>query len=231
MLWKAGEKSIVIEKIPWPLSRLYDRFPNRIFASWFKVIADEIESRGISGNILDIGTGPGRLPIEIARRIKDARLFGLDLSDDMIAIARGNAAREGVGGRVEFKVANACATGFESNFLDLIVSTETLHHIPKPVDAFNEIYRVLKPGGQAWIFDGRSDATMEEYDQTARMLGIDALPLPMRLVKRFWAHGHTGLKTAEYFSGKIARAISESLFTKADIRTEGAFIRIELKKP
>jgi ubiquinone/menaquinone biosynthesis C-methylase UbiE len=219
------------EKIPWPFTRLYDRYPNRIFTKWFQNIAADIRDRGISGNILDIGTGPGRLPIEIAKQVKDAHLFGIDLSKDMIKIAGENTDREGVGDRVEFRTKNAYDTGFESDSIDMVVSTETLHHLSKPLVAFNEIYRVLKPGGEAWLFDGRKDASRAEYEETARMLGIDDLPLPFRFFKAMWPRAHVGYKTDVFISGKIGKAIEASPFKKAEFIKEGAYIRIELKKP
>ncbi|MDD5312226.1 MAG: class I SAM-dependent methyltransferase [Dehalococcoidia bacterium] len=218
------------EKIPWPFTRLYDRGPNRFFTRWFQRIASDVRERGITGNILDIGTGPGRLPIEIAKQVKDARLFGVDLSQDMIKIARENAGMEGIGDRVEFRMASAYATGFESGSMDLVVSTETLHHLAKPLAAFNEIYRILKPGGQAWLFDGRKDASKAEYEETARMLGIVDLPLPYRFFKTMWPRAHTGYKTEVYTTGKLGKAIETSPFKKAKYIKQGAYIRIELKK-
>jgi len=218
------------EKIPWPFTRLYDRGPNRFFVKWFQRIAADVRDRGITSSILDIGTGPGRLPIEIAKQVKDARLFGVDLSGDMIRIAGENADMEGIGDRVEFRVASAYVTGFESASLDLVVSTETLHHLAKPLVAFNEIYRILKPGGEAWLFDGRKDASQAEYEETARMLGIADLPLPYRFFKTMWPRAHTGYKTSVYTTGKIDKAIEASLFKKALFIKEGAHIRIELKK-
>jgi ubiquinone/menaquinone biosynthesis C-methylase UbiE len=92
------------EKIPWPFTRFYDRYPNRIFAKWFQRIAAHIKDRAISGNILDIGTGPGQLPIEIAKQVENVKVLGVDLSQDMIKIARRNADKAEVGDRVEFKV-------------------------------------------------------------------------------------------------------------------------------
>jgi len=161
------------EKIPWPFTRFYDRYPNRIFVKWFQRIAAEIKDRAMSGTIIDIGTGPGRLPIEIAKQVEKVKVFGIDLSQDMIKIAKRNADREGVGDKVEFRVGSAYDTGFDNNSIDLVVSTGTIHHLSEPLNAFNEIYRILKRGGQAWLFDGRKDVTRAEFEETVRRLGIE----------------------------------------------------------
>ncbi|MCJ7515147.1 MAG: class I SAM-dependent methyltransferase [Dehalococcoidia bacterium] len=219
------------EKIPWPFSRLYDRYPNRIFVKWFQLIAADVKNKAISGNIVDIGTGPGRLPVEIAKQAEKARVFGVDMSEDMIRIATKNAEKAGVGDRVEFRVRTAYDTGFENNSIDLVVSTGTLHHLSQPLNAFNEIYRILKRGGEAWLFDGRKDVTRAEFEETVRSLGIEKdIPLPIPVIERLWSKIHVGYKTEVYYSGKIGKAIKQSLFEKYNITTEGAFIRIELRK-
>jgi ubiquinone/menaquinone biosynthesis C-methylase UbiE len=219
------------EKIPWPFTRLYDRYPNRIFAKWFKRIAASIKDRAISGNILDIGTGPGRLPIEIAKQVKNVKLFGIDLSEDMVKIANRNADRDGVRDRIEFKARSAYDTGFENDSIDLVVSTGTIHHLSQPLVAFNEIYRILKRGGEAWLFDGRKDVTRAEFEETVRSLGIEEdIPMPLQIIERIWPRIHVGYKTEVFYSGKIGKAIKESLFEKYAITAEGAFIRIELRK-
>ena len=219
------------ERIPWPFSRLYNRYPNRIFTKWFRLIADNIKDRQICGVILDIGTGPGRLPIEVAKQVVDAQVVGIDLSGDMVKIAKRHAEKAGLSDRVKFKVASAYNTGFEDNSIDLVVSTGMIHHLNEPVRAFNEMFRILKPGGEAWLFDGRKDVTRAEFEQTVRSLGVESdLPIPLWVIARVWPHWHIGCKTEVYVSGMIGIALKESLFKDYSVNNEGAYIRIVLKK-
>ena len=219
------------EKIPWPFSRLYDRYPNRIFVKWFNRIAVNIKDRKISGNILDIGTGPGRLPIEIVKQVDNVQVVGIDISEDMVRIAKKNAEEAGLGDRVKFKVGSAYDTGFEDYSTDLVISTGLIHHLKEPVNAFNEIYRILKRGGEAWMYDGRKDATKAEFEETVRSLGIkEDLPLPLWFIETIWPCMHIGYKTNIYISSKIGKALNESLFKSYDVKKEGAYIRIMLKK-
>jgi len=60
-------------EIPWPFSNFYDRYVNRYLVNWFKQIAEDVSTSLGSGIVLDVGTGPGRLPIEIARRSPEIR--------------------------------------------------------------------------------------------------------------------------------------------------------------
>lgn len=219
------------EKIPWPFSRLYDRFPNRIFVKWFRLIAEDIKAREMSGIVVDIGTGPGRLPIEIAKQPVNVEVVGIDISEDMVKIAKRNAERAGITDKLKFKVASVYDTGFADESIDLVTSTGMIHHIREPVRAFNEIYRILKRGGEAWIYDGRKDATKTEFEETVRRLGIQRdLPLPLWIIERMWPHWHVGCKTDTYITGKIGKALKESRFTSSDIKNEGAYVKITLKK-
>jgi len=169
------------------------------------------------------------LPIEIAKQVKKARLFGIDLSKDMIKLARKNAEMAGVADRIEFSVATASDTGLKANSMDLVLSTNTLHHLADPVKAFNEIYRILKPGAEAWVFDGRRDATRAEFLETVRKLDL-ADDIPVSIISRLWPLIHVGSKTEAYYSGKIGIAIKQSSFKKAEITPEGTFMRLRLKK-
>ncbi len=221
----------MVEGIPWPFSRLYDRYVNRIFVNWFRRIAQEIMCREISGTILDIGTGPGRLPIEIAKQVANVKVFGIDVSEDMIRIAKRNAEKEGVADKVEFKVGSVYNTGFEDNSVNLVLSTGLIHHLKEPSKAFDEVYRILKCGGEAWMYDGRKDATKAELEETIRSWGIEeSLLLPLWIMERIWPYMHIGYKTDVYTSGKVGKAIKESMFKNYDLKMEGAYVRITLKK-
>ena len=219
------------EEIPWPFSRFYDRFANRTFIKWFKHIAENVKDRQISGVILDIGTGPGRLPIEIAKQVPNAEVIGIDLSEDMVRIANRNAEKEGLSTRVKFKVGSAYATGFLDDSIDLVTSTGVIHHLKEPISAFNEIHRILKKEAEAWIYDGRKDVIKTEFEETVRNLGMEEdLPLPLWIIERIWPHLHAGFKTDVYISGKIGRALEKSSIESHELSSEGAYMRITLRK-
>jgi ubiquinone/menaquinone biosynthesis C-methylase UbiE len=219
------------EEILWPFSRFYDKYPDRIFVKWFQQIAKDIKDRQISGTIIDVGTGPGRLPLEIVKQVANVEVVGIDLSEDMMRIARKNAEEEGLTERVRFKVGSAYDTGFGDCSVDLVISTGVIHHLREPINAFNEIHRILKRGREAWMYDGRKDATKIEVEETVRILEIEEdVPLPLWIITRIWPHLHVGYKTEVYVSGKIGMALKKSLFESYDVRIEGAYVRLTLKR-
>jgi ubiquinone/menaquinone biosynthesis C-methylase UbiE len=109
----------------------------------------------LKGWLLDLGTGPGCIPIKIAQRSPELRVVGLDRSWPMIQGARRAAAREKLDGRAFFMLADAARLSFRSAFFDVVISNSLLHHLPQPVVVFNEMARVAKPEGLVLLRDLR----------------------------------------------------------------------------
>jgi ubiquinone/menaquinone biosynthesis C-methylase UbiE len=122
-----------------------------------KLVARRAASLMPSGEATDLGCGPGYLTIELARWAPDLHLTGVDLSDAMLTQAIATARLAGVAHQTDFRTADAAALPFPDASLDLVVSTLSLHHWDDPVPIFNEIARVLRPGGAFLIFDLRRD--------------------------------------------------------------------------
>jgi len=110
-----------------------------------------------AGAAADLGCGPGYLAIELARCAPGLHVTGVDLSDAMLTQAIANARLAGVAHQTDFRTADAAALPFPDASLDLVVSTLSLHHWDDPRPIFDEIARVLRPGGAFLLFDLRRD--------------------------------------------------------------------------
>ncbi len=143
----------IIERIPGPFASLYEKATRMVIVSYYGQVAEEIVSNLKAGMILDLGTGPGYLPIEIVKRSPSIRVIGIDLTRKLINMAKLNALKAGVADRLNFQVGNAVKLRFEDNSCDMVISTGMLHSLKNPVMVLRECYRVLKPGGEAWIYD------------------------------------------------------------------------------
>ncbi|MFZ0333943.1 MAG: class I SAM-dependent methyltransferase [Candidatus Acidiferrales bacterium] len=98
--------------------------------------------------ILDVGSGGGWLVRELASRVPQGRAVGMDLSDEMVERAR----RASFSVRnAEFIVGSVDAIPRESNSFDKVISVESSYYWPDPAAGIREIFRVLCPGGSAWI--------------------------------------------------------------------------------
>ena len=108
-----------------------------------------------SGRCLDIGCGAARLTIELAK-ITDLEVTGLDSSPDMIDVAREKVKEHHMDNQVKLVNASVQEMPFPDNYFDLIVSRGAMGFFTDKVRAFEEIYRVLKPGGRTYIGGGDS---------------------------------------------------------------------------
>jgi len=149
----ARHRKPAIEGIPRLLTTVYEKACRLVVESYYGPMAGRITARLSTGVILDLGTGPGYLPIEMARIAPNIRVVGVDLNLGLIRSARRNARQAGVSHRVRFETGHAAGLRFADRTFDRVCSTGMLHMVKDPAAVLRECCRVLKPGGEAWIFD------------------------------------------------------------------------------
>ncbi len=91
--------------------------------------------------LLDVGCGTGFL-LDLLVMQKAARYSGLDLSEEMIRVAKGKA----IPG-AEFVAGSADKLPYPDESFDIVACSQSFHHYPYPEKAMREAKRVLKPGG------------------------------------------------------------------------------------
>ena len=147
------KRIVIIESIPGPFASIYEKATRMVIESYYAHVAEEVVSNLKAGKILDLGTGPGYLPIQIVKRSPSIRVDGIDLGRMLINMARKNALKAGVADRLNFETGNAARLRFEDGSYDMVISTGMLHMLRDPIKMLRECYRVLKPGGEAWVYD------------------------------------------------------------------------------
>jgi SAM-dependent methyltransferase len=121
-------------------------FLDRLFAPIGKAVIDAADPRA-GERVLDIGCGAGATTFETAWRTgPEGRAVGVDVSPDLIELARRRAGEQGLEG-VEFQLADAQAEAFSSPF-DAIVSRFGVMFFTDPVAAFANLRQALKPEGR-----------------------------------------------------------------------------------
>ncbi|MGE5619108.1 MAG: class I SAM-dependent methyltransferase [Sphingomonadaceae bacterium] len=136
-----------------PSAAVYEWGARRFFGGLYDRIAREVATALPRGTALDVGCGPGLLDVRLAHLAPELYVTGVDLNPDMVERARANAAAAGVLGRVQFQVADVVDLPFPDERFDLVFSTFSLHHWADARRGLAEIYRVLKRGGSARIYD------------------------------------------------------------------------------
>jgi ubiquinone/menaquinone biosynthesis C-methylase UbiE len=185
-------------------------------------VAEEVCAKVSSGKILDIGTGPGYVPFEIAKRAPGLEITGIDLSSGMVEAASKNASELGFSNRVKFKVANAASLPFENGYFDCVISTLSLHHWAKPAEYIKEIHRVLKKNGQAYIYDIWKDTPKEIEEQVRKKYGWFLSFLFLTVVR---SHSSITLKEAEEILSSL-----EVNFTEKSTQKKGALLKLQFMK-
>jgi len=144
--------------LPLFAAKLYDNLTNiKGINKSFEEIAGFVGNILGQGNILDVGTGPGRLLVEISRQAPQLKLFGRYISKSMIDLAKQNLT---IVSDADLRVGNISLTDFQNDFFNCIVSTGSFYNWDNPVQGLNEIFRILKPGRSAFVFD-----TYQDYEK------------------------------------------------------------------
>ncbi|CRK55248.1 Phosphatidylethanolamine N-methyltransferase [Alloactinosynnema sp. L-07] len=162
------------------------------------------------GDVLEVAVGTG---LNLAVYPDDVTLTGIDLSEDMLAIARGRAA--GLGRPVTLLQGNAHALPFDDAAFDTVVCTFGLCAIPDIDAAVKEMRRVLRPGGRLVLVDHvRSSSPVARAVQ--RLLEVVTVPL-----------------AGEHFLRRPLHVVREAGFTVDDAQRFkiGIVERVSARKP
>ncbi len=114
-----------------------------------QAIADAV-GPGPYRRLIDLGTGAGRMLTLLGGRAKQA--LGLDLSHQMLNIARNHLIEAGLDG-IDVRHGDIFATGLADGFGDLVVVHRVLHFLSEPASAVAEAARLVAPGGRLLVVD------------------------------------------------------------------------------
>jgi len=161
-------------------------------------------------NVLEVAPGPGFFAIELAK-LGDFKITGLDISRTFVEIATENARNAGV--RIDFRLGNASAMPFADDSFDFICCSAAFKNFSEPVKALDEMYRVLRPGGEAMVVDLRKDVSLGEIDVYVKQSGRSRIDAWMTS----WAFRCMLIKRA-YTKDEFRRMAEQSRFGTCQIQ-------------
>ena len=117
--------------------------------------------------VLDLGSGGGIDVLLSARRVgPSGHAYGVDMTDEMLALARGNAARAGAG-NVTFLKGQIEAVPLPDESVDVVISNCVVNLSTDKPAVLAEMFRVLVPGGRIGIADVVAEDHMSAADRAA----------------------------------------------------------------
>ncbi len=120
---------------------------NRIFVDDLLATGAELQE------VLDLGTGTARIPIELCRRTESARVMAVDLSADMLDVAKVNIEVAEQTQRIMLDLVDAKQLPYEQRRFSAVISNSIVHHVPRPETVLSEAVRVTAPDGLIFFRD------------------------------------------------------------------------------
>ena len=141
--------------------------------------------------VVDFGSGGGIDCFIAARAVGETgRVIGIDMTDDMIQLARSNAAKLGLD-YVEFHLAEMENTPLEDDSTDAIISNCVINLAPDKDPVFAEAFRILRPGGRLMVSD---------------LVKVEEIPLEEAEDTANWVSCLAGTEMKDMYLGRIADA-------------------------
>jgi ubiquinone/menaquinone biosynthesis C-methylase UbiE len=129
--------------------------------------------------ILDVGCGGGRTVSKLAASATEGKVYGVDYSEESVAVSARTNARWIAMGRVELRHGSVSELPFADGMFDLVTAVETHFWWPDLPAGMREIFRVLKGGGKliiiAEIYKGANTTIAKLLEKYASRAGMTLL--------------------------------------------------------
>jgi ubiquinone/menaquinone biosynthesis C-methylase UbiE len=172
-------------------------------------------------DVLEVAPGPGYFAIELAR-LGRFHVTGLDISHTFVELAREHARQVGV--QVDFRQGDASSMPFAEGSFDLVVCQAAFKNFSRPVQALDEMYRVLRDGGTAVIQDMSGDASRGDIGQEVQRMQLGPLNAVMT------RQALLRLRRRAYTKEQFTRLAVASAFGGCAIATSGIGMEVRLSK-
>ncbi len=143
-------------------ARDYDEMDHREVNT--KFIDDFLQYQPDLTSVVDLGTGPAHIPIELVQRWPDAKVLGIDLADSMLEVAERNVQAAGLAEQVGLCRDDAKALDLPSETFSAVISNSIVHHLPEPILVLQEAARIARGNAVLFVRDLMRPANRAELD-------------------------------------------------------------------
>ncbi len=147
----------------WLEATAYDGMDFLAVNTAFAAEAIELDPHAVK--ILDAGTGTARIPILMCQQRSQYLFTAVDLAQSMLIIGRSNVESAQLTQRIRLERVDTKRMPYPDLEYDMIISNSLVHHLPDPLSFFQEVKRLVKPGGAILIRDLIRPETNEQIDQ------------------------------------------------------------------
>ena len=141
---------------------------NRTFVTDFVAYATQ-SGFELGKDILDLGTGTARIPVELCVQVPSVRVMASDASTQMLELARYNIEIHHMLDRIQLHRGDAKKLVFGREFFDAVISNSLVHHLPECESFFAESLRVLRPSGVLFVRDLFRPESKEQVERLVAM--------------------------------------------------------------
>lgn len=140
-----------------------------------------IELGANTGHYLDVGTGPAQIPILLAQKCPNIHITAIDLSKEMLKIARRHVEDAKLTNRITLELIDAKVLPYADNTFDGLISNSIVHHIHDAEKALQEMGRVVSPTGIVLIRDLIRPAKPVDAQAFVDRYAVDDTPYQQKL--------------------------------------------------
>ncbi len=150
-------------------TKRYDFVARTLHAPMYDYYAQKIKkiTKITKGVCIDVGSGGGYMGLSLAK-ITDLEFIFLDISQAALDKAQEHIVEDGLQGRAKTLLANVQAIPLEDASVELVISRGSIPFWEDPAKGLFEIYRVLKPGGKAFVGGGKGSKEIRDLIDTRR---------------------------------------------------------------
>jgi ubiquinone/menaquinone biosynthesis C-methylase UbiE len=184
-------------------------------AKWISTmpdIADKLKSKG--GRVLDVGCGDGWASISLAKSFPLTRIDAIDADSQSIDNAKKNVYNEGLEDKITLHQSLIEKANFKEKY-DLVMTFESIHDMPYPIEALQKMRDVVSPDGAILIGDVSMKDRLEEKNDFAGKLYYNfsvLLCLPQSI-----NHANSAATGAAMTTSTFKKYAIESGFSKIDV--------------